>query len=61
MSVAPGGAHPWVAEGAHRVRFGILPTGLTDWPATRAFAQAVEDLGFDSLWAGDHPAFGPTA
>src|SRR3712207_3575083 len=53
--------HPWVAEGAQRVRFGILPTGLTDWPATSAFAQAVEDLGFDSLWAGDHPAFAPTA
>jgi alkanesulfonate monooxygenase SsuD/methylene tetrahydromethanopterin reductase-like flavin-dependent oxidoreductase (luciferase family) len=50
--------HPWVAEGARRVRFGVIATGLGDWGAARACAQAVEGLGFDSLWTGDHPAFG---
>src|SRR5262245_22645288 len=50
--------HPWVAEGARRVRFGVIATGLADWGAARACAQAVEGLGFDSLWTGDHPAFG---
>jgi alkanesulfonate monooxygenase SsuD/methylene tetrahydromethanopterin reductase-like flavin-dependent oxidoreductase (luciferase family) len=48
--------HPWVAEGARRVRFGIdlgpLPTGA----ATIEWAQAIEELGFDSFWLRDHPA-----
>src|SRR5919202_1357811 len=61
MNAATSQVHPWVAEGAHRVRFGIFSAGLADWPATRAFAQAVEDLGFDSLWWADHPALAPTA
>ncbi len=61
MSVATGGAHPWVAEGARRVRFGIVTTGLADWAIARDYAQLVEELGFDSLWQGDHPAFGATA
>jgi len=47
--------HPWVAEAAQRVRFGIdgggPPGGL---PALVDWAQTVEDLGFDSLWVGDH-------
>ena len=50
--------HPWVAEGARRVRFGVIPTGLGDWAVARDCAQAVEGLGLDSLWTGDHPAFG---
>jgi alkanesulfonate monooxygenase SsuD/methylene tetrahydromethanopterin reductase-like flavin-dependent oxidoreductase (luciferase family) len=61
MSVETAGAHPWVAEGARRVRFGIITTGLAEWATVRDFAQAVEALGFDGLWLGDHPAFGMTA
>ena len=53
--------HAWVAEGKERVRFGIFVTGLTDWPSVRDFAQAIEGLGFDSLWTGDHPILGATA
>jgi alkanesulfonate monooxygenase SsuD/methylene tetrahydromethanopterin reductase-like flavin-dependent oxidoreductase (luciferase family) len=49
--------HPWVAEGARRVRVGVIASGLGDWAAARDCAQAVEGLGFDSLWTGDHPAF----
>jgi len=51
--------HPWVAEAAQRVRFGIdgggPPGGL---PALVDWAQTVEDLGFDSLWVGDHTTGG---
>lgn len=56
MSVTIGSRrHPWVAEGAQRVRFGIETSVLPDWGATRDFAQTVEGLGFDSLWIPDHP------
>ena len=61
MSTETYGAHPWVAEGAQRVRFGIVAAGLADSAIVRDFAQAVEALGFDSLWLGDHPAFAGTA
>ena len=47
--------HPWVAEGARRVRFGVVTFPSPDWVANRDFAQAVEALGFDSLWLPDHP------
>jgi alkanesulfonate monooxygenase SsuD/methylene tetrahydromethanopterin reductase-like flavin-dependent oxidoreductase (luciferase family) len=47
--------HPWVADGARRARFGISSPPAPDWAATRDFAQAVEGLGFDSLWLPDHP------
>jgi alkanesulfonate monooxygenase SsuD/methylene tetrahydromethanopterin reductase-like flavin-dependent oxidoreductase (luciferase family) len=50
--------HPWVSEGRARVRFGIgLPAGVGDWPAQRDLARAVDALGFDSAWVGDHPSF----
>ena len=55
MDAATASTHPWVADGAQRVRFGVETTVLPDWPATRDFAQAVEGLGFDSLWLPDHP------
>jgi alkanesulfonate monooxygenase SsuD/methylene tetrahydromethanopterin reductase-like flavin-dependent oxidoreductase (luciferase family) len=47
--------HPWVAEGADRVRFGVETTVLPDWEPTRDFVQMVEGLGFDSVWLPDHP------
>lgn len=53
--------HPWVAEGARRVRFGINTTAMPDWGATREFAQAAEALGFDALMLPDHPATTPSA
>ncbi len=50
--------HPWVAEGNRRVRFGIA-WGTQDpsstWSEVRDFVQLVEELGFDSFWAIDHP------
>jgi alkanesulfonate monooxygenase SsuD/methylene tetrahydromethanopterin reductase-like flavin-dependent oxidoreductase (luciferase family) len=48
-------AHPWVAAGQRGARFGIVCNVGADWSRTRDFAQAVEDLGFDSLWLSDHP------
>lgn len=48
--------HPWVAAGTQGVRFGINTSVLPDWPATRAFAQAAEESGFDALMLPDHPA-----
>ena len=52
--------HPWVREGAGKIRFGVQVTARAaevDWPTRRALAQAVDALGFDSLWVPDHPAF----
>ena len=48
-------AHPWVTEGAQRVRFGINSTASADWGAARDFAQMVEGLGFDALLMPEHP------
>ena len=47
--------HPWVAEGAERVRFGIAGGVTADWPASLAWVRLVEELGFDSIWIADHP------
>lgn len=54
-------AHPWVAAGLERVRFGVLidPRG-GDWGRLREDAQHIEALGYDSLWMYDHPvSIGP--
>jgi alkanesulfonate monooxygenase SsuD/methylene tetrahydromethanopterin reductase-like flavin-dependent oxidoreductase (luciferase family) len=32
--------------------------GSDDWVAQRNVAQAVDELGYDSLWSGDHPSLG---
>lgn len=48
-------AHPWVAA-TDRLRIGVEFAPRPDWGANRAFAQAAEALGFDSLWIPDHPA-----
>jgi alkanesulfonate monooxygenase SsuD/methylene tetrahydromethanopterin reductase-like flavin-dependent oxidoreductase (luciferase family) len=47
--------HPWVAEGQRRVRFGVFGGPARDWAAMLEWVRAVEELGFDSYWAGDHP------
>jgi alkanesulfonate monooxygenase SsuD/methylene tetrahydromethanopterin reductase-like flavin-dependent oxidoreductase (luciferase family) len=67
MAASPNGSttfqHPWVAEGAHQIRFGIAwgaqdPT--SSWTETRDFVQMVEGLGFDSYWTIDHPSAPPS-
>ena len=55
MVAAPIPAHPWVAEGTERVRFGITGPPRPDWGAMRDLVQSVEALGFDSFWVPDHP------
>lgn len=56
---SPPGAHPWVAAGRDRVRFGVAYGPQLDqppdWGGLIAFAQAAEALGFDSFWTADHP------
>ncbi len=47
--------HPWAAEAVSRIRFGIETVAFAPWPILRDFGQAVDDLGFDSLWLTDHP------
>jgi alkanesulfonate monooxygenase SsuD/methylene tetrahydromethanopterin reductase-like flavin-dependent oxidoreductase (luciferase family) len=47
--------HPWVAEGARRVRFGLYGVLKPDWTRTLEWAQLAEEVGFDSFWLADHP------
>jgi alkanesulfonate monooxygenase SsuD/methylene tetrahydromethanopterin reductase-like flavin-dependent oxidoreductase (luciferase family) len=61
MNTTTASIHPWVAEGAHRTRFGINTTVLPDWPATRDFVQTAEGLGFDALLLPHHPVTTPSA
>ena len=42
--------HPWVAEAESKVRFGVF--------GTAGDAARMEALGFDSVWAPDHPTLG---
>jgi alkanesulfonate monooxygenase SsuD/methylene tetrahydromethanopterin reductase-like flavin-dependent oxidoreductase (luciferase family) len=51
--------HPWVAEGARRVRFGIDLGPFPTLAANIEWAQAIEELGYDSFWLRDHPARAP--
>lgn len=53
--VAPRATHPWVAEGNGRVRFGVSMLWRSDWSTYVAWVQEAEALGFDSIWAQDHP------
>ena len=57
-ALAPRPTHPWVAAGAGTVRFGIAYGPRGDWPELRDFVRLVEELGFDSYWAMDHPVSG---
>ncbi len=52
-------AHPWVAEGQSRIRFGIFGGPARDWSAAVEWVQMVEELGFDSYWVSDHPVVAP--
>lgn len=51
--------HPWVAESATRVRFGIANGPREDWAALADFVSQSEELGFDAYWASDHPLLAP--
>ncbi len=53
--------HPWAAEATRRVRFGIETVAFAPWSVLRDFGQAVDDLGFDSLWLSDHPMLAGSA
>src|SRR5260370_11470203 len=57
-TLAPGpSVHPWVSDGAQRIRFGISAS-LQSWPEMHDLAQMAEGLGFDSFWRIDHPMLG---
>jgi alkanesulfonate monooxygenase SsuD/methylene tetrahydromethanopterin reductase-like flavin-dependent oxidoreductase (luciferase family) len=49
--------HPWVSDGAQRIRFGIIAAAQS-WPEMHDLAQMAEGLGFDSFWRVDHPMLG---
>jgi probable F420-dependent oxidoreductase len=51
--------HPWVAEAANGVRFGVDLGPAPNGQASVEWAQMVEELGFDSFWLRDHPARAP--
>ena len=48
-------AHPWVAAGRDKVRFAVVGGPFAEWSRTLDFVQQAEDLGFDAVWANDHP------
>src|SRR5258708_14817197 len=56
LALDPSG-HPWVSEGAQRIRFGIS-TATQSWPEMLDLAQMAEGLGFHSFWCIDHPMLG---
>ncbi|MFN8591970.1 MAG: LLM class flavin-dependent oxidoreductase [Thermomicrobiales bacterium] len=50
--------HPWVAEAAARIRFGLIHPWLGTrlaWPEMQRWVDQVAALGFDSYWFSDHP------
>lgn len=47
--------HPWVAEGAHQIRFGVVGNFVKGWPEHLRFAAEAERLGYDSVALFDHP------
>lgn len=48
--------HPWVAAGQDTRRFGVaMLRPRPDWDAFVAWVLEAEALGFDSVWAQDHP------
>src|SRR6185312_8147190 len=56
------GARPDARRSVHKVAFGIQGSGqqvdgMPDPGRYRALAQAAEELGYDSIWAGDHISY----
>jgi alkanesulfonate monooxygenase SsuD/methylene tetrahydromethanopterin reductase-like flavin-dependent oxidoreductase (luciferase family) len=55
-ALTPREAHPWVAEGARRVRFGVsIYPQPVDWGDFVRLVRRMEELGYDSYWSYDHP------
>jgi alkanesulfonate monooxygenase SsuD/methylene tetrahydromethanopterin reductase-like flavin-dependent oxidoreductase (luciferase family) len=56
VAPTPRDTHPWVAEAAKRVRFGvsIFPQPV-EWSEFIGCVQAMEAGGIDSYWSYDHP------
>lgn len=51
--------HPWVAEAAHGLRWGvqlIVPNAPGALPNLMATGKTVEQLGYDAIYIFDHPA-----
>lgn len=55
--------HPWVAERRDRITFGVQLNARRGNPepgkAVVAAAKVIDDLGFDAIYLGDHPAWSP--
>src|SRR3954454_12862468 len=47
--------HPWIAEGAGRLRFGIFGGPMDDIARLAELVRTAERLGADSYWIPDHP------
>jgi alkanesulfonate monooxygenase SsuD/methylene tetrahydromethanopterin reductase-like flavin-dependent oxidoreductase (luciferase family) len=56
IALTPTGIHPWVADGASRVRFGIsiFPQPI-DWQQFIDIVQRAEADGMDGYFSYDHP------
>ncbi|MDQ1525558.1 MAG: hypothetical protein QOG18_171 [Microbacteriaceae bacterium] len=52
----PAPVHPWVAEGATRIRFATAGGPFVDTDSIVSFARRAEQYGFDAYWYNDHPA-----
>ena len=54
--------HPWVAEGERSIRFGVVLVGQrSTWSPVFDWVRRLENLGFNSIWAPDHPMIGMDA
>jgi alkanesulfonate monooxygenase SsuD/methylene tetrahydromethanopterin reductase-like flavin-dependent oxidoreductase (luciferase family) len=55
--------HPWVANARGRVTFSVQPFPGVDGPEPGKqllrIGRMAEELGFEALCLGDHPAFAP--
>ena len=56
LTYTPQSVHPWVAEGIGKIRFGIsIFRQPPDWQEFLGVVKRIEELGFDSYLAYDHP------
>ena len=56
LTYTPQSVHPWVAEGNGKLRFGIsIFRQPPDWQEFIGVVKRIEELGFDSYLAYDHP------
>ncbi len=56
LSLTPDRAHPWVADAAQGIRFGIsIYPQPAAWPEFIRIVRRMETQGYDSYWSYDHP------